>query len=271
MFIHLLKQDLKYLIKPLLFYLVAIFISAGAFALTAYDTTYKVHESGTEVIIHASGFVQFLHTFFQNAAFALGIGLVITVATRFWYYFKQNIYGDPAYLTHTLPVRRTTIWSAKFCALILISLLSLGGIILAIFISGQASGFFNLGALQNPEDNTFLFYLTLFCGALLQLIFTTLCGVTGIIVGQRSPKHSGMQVIIAGVACYFLGAILMVSGLGIWSLFNPAINDYIFTNQLAPTMNFMTSLLAFISLLYFIFIVVLYFIDRKLLTKINID
>lgn len=271
MFIHLLKHDLKYLIKPLLFYIIAIFVCAGAFTLTAYDTTYNVHESGTEVIIHASGFVQFLHTFFQNAAFALSIGLVITVATRFWYYFKQNIYGDPAYLTHTLPVRRTTIWSAKFCTLVIISLLSLGGIALAIFIASQTSNLFNFGALQNPNDNTFLFYFTLFCGTLLQLIFTTLCGVTGIIIGQRTQKHNGLQVVLTGVACYFIGAILMVSGLGIWSLFNPAINDYIFTNQLTPTMNFMVSLLTFISFLYLIFIVILYFLDRKLLTKIDID
>lgn len=259
MFIKLLRRDLKFLFKPLTFYITTIFIVTFIFCLTAYD-----HNSST-------GFIRILHTFSQNAMFTFSIGAIIAIATRYWYYFRSNMYGDPSYLTHTLPARTSTIWAAKFWSSVLITLLSISSIILALLLMNHSDNFIDSLISALPNTPTFNFYFALIFGIITQLIFTTLCGTTGIIIGHRFNQHTGLFSIIASLVTYVIGVFLMFIVVSLSAYTNPELSAYIFESNTMPNLDTLIQLLYIVSGFYCLLISILYIINRQLLTKINVD
>ena len=49
----------------------------------------------------------------QGAMFSMMISAIINNLMRMWVRFKQNLYGDESYLTHTLPVTKASIYLSK--------------------------------------------------------------------------------------------------------------------------------------------------------------
>ncbi len=278
MLAKLIKYDLKFVLKSVSIYIVVLFICALLVNLTAYDC--EIHD-GVSTCADVPSVLQVAHSIFWNIMLAIGIiGLLLNTVIRIWARFKVNFYHDEAYLTHTLPIKRQTLWAAKFLSAVIVAIIVIAAIavsfgILQLTPSGKilAMGF-GFGA----PDMSALFYCIYVITVLTQLLYCIMCGFTGIILGNKTGNRSTIRAIFCGLGIYLLGVLIMLGCFLIWSTFDDGIHAMLFTgmsSQSAMVLSgegYIEKALTGIGIIYAIYIAALYFINRKLLSRgVDID
>ena len=61
--------------------------------------------------------------------------ILINTLMRSWVRFRDSIYKDESYLTHTLPVTKNNIYDSKFIQALIFFVIGFAVIILSIFIA----------------------------------------------------------------------------------------------------------------------------------------
>lgn len=278
MLAKLIKYDLKFIFKTVNIYLILLFLSVILHNVTSYDYTPVTFDISGQTLggePDAPILIQFLHTVFYNAIIAMLIGLVLNSIIRIWGRFKYNMYGDESYLTHTLPVSRKTLWLSKFLSLSLTILGVIAGIGISFWIlSFVPTGRNLIGSLGFTEQAPFNYTVALLIGLCVEMVFITLCGITGIIIGHRANSHRGLRSIIFGFIIYGLSAILLLGFLVLWSNVDPDIQNLFDTTISNPheifTFDFITKLFIGIDLAYIVMIATLASINYLLL-KSGVD
>lgn len=205
----LLKYDLRYVYKTLGVY---------------YILTIVATVCGTLIlkIPNPPFIIKFIGEILSGGGFGLSIGLMINAFTRTWARFRQNLYGDEAYLTHTLPISRLQLFTSKFISSVIILLLSLVIIAAVMFI-------------QTPEATSSIFStddFAIFASALIiQAVFSIMCGFTGIIVGHRFDTARNIISAIAGIGCYLAVSVLLIGIVFLLSAFDPELSELITRGQ----------------------------------------
>ena len=101
----LLKYDLKDLLKSISVFYILSFIGA---VLT------RIFCSLTNTII-----IEIIKQVCMGFMFSMLASSLINTLMRNWVRFKQTLYGDESYLTHTLPVKKSTLYLSKvLCGII---------------------------------------------------------------------------------------------------------------------------------------------------------
>ena len=107
----LLKYDLKYMIKNMsVFYILAIFFSITTRILFSLNQTFIVNLIGQISV---------------GCMFSMLGNILINVMMRSWVRFRDSVYKDEAYLTHTLPVTKDDIYNSKFIQTLIFFVFSL--------------------------------------------------------------------------------------------------------------------------------------------------
>ncbi len=280
MFLHLIKYDLKFILKTVLIYGIVLLTSALLMNLTSYDYTPTILDASGQVFggdPDAPVIIQFLHTVFYNAVIAMLIAMFLNAIIRTWARFKISMYGDEAYLTHTLPIPRHTLWLSKFLssALALIITFIIAGLT-ALILNLTPSGKQLIGAFGLSQNATPLYYFTYFITVFAQFFFMTMCGLSGIVIGYRHENHRTLHTLLWGFLIYIIGALLLFALIYLLSLIDLGIHQAIFGDSLNShglfTLDFIIKILSCIGLAYLTMSIILFFLDRKLLQKgINLD
>jgi len=117
----LLKYDLKYMIKNMsIFYILTIFFAITTRILFSLEQTVMIN-----IISQIS----------VGCLFAMLANTLINVMMRSWVRFRDSIYKDEAYLTHTLPVTKNDIYNSKFIQTLIFFIVSFAVIIISLFIT----------------------------------------------------------------------------------------------------------------------------------------
>lgn len=256
----LLKHNLHAVYRPLaLFYIIALVCAIIGRIFNNYDDNliFKI-----------------VHEFFSGAALGLCFGIIINNATRIWEYTKRNFYGEQSYLTHTLPVPRTTLYLAKFCATVITVATSLLVITAIVFINYASPDFFEfIRRLVHDCGSTaeFIKFATLIIGVLfLEIIFIIQVGITGIILGHKSNNHKGLMSFIYAFALFVCSNIITVLLTNLWGVFDPEVSRMI--HQSFSTNSVMTKLLGGAVCIYLAYIASIYYIGRRSLQHgVNVD
>ncbi len=226
----LLKYDLRYVYKVLgVYYLISISFTAIGALLSRIE--------------YPPYIIDFIEGFLINAGLGLSIGLTITAFTRTWMRFRQSLYGDESYLTHTLPISRLQLFTSKFICAIIILLLSLVvvAVVLVLYvssISGFDFGAFLADLFVTIQGTSFsLFYVAIVLGLLVivQSIFIIMCGFSGIIIGRRSNIAPGPVSFIAGLGCYLVTGGILIGIIYLFSTFDPELAA-VFTHGHQPNL-----------------------------------
>ncbi len=293
MFIKLIKYDLKYLFKSIRIFIVLFLASIILFNLTSYTVELILDPITHDVIdeIAPPSIIMFLHSAAYLAIFTFIFGLIFMTLMSIWRRFKTNFYSDEGYLTHTLPITRSTLWNAKVCGTLLIIfclviVFGLGAGLLAFTKNGlellQSIGLVNgctgcVGQYYFVEPCSLSYYLSLIFALYTQLSFIAFCGLTGIIIGHRFTSHRNTHAVLAGFAIYLICALILVGLIFLYSQINPEL-AFIFesteSSSINPTdaPNLAVHSLVGASLVYSIYIVGAYFLNRQLLKRgINLD
>lgn len=290
MLAKLIKYNLKPIFKSILPFIIALFASVIFFNLTTYTIEY-VQDENYNIIneIPSSEINVFLHGF-ANFFICCSLILLFAVAVRsIWRRFKSNFYSDEAYLTHTLPIPRRTLWNSHICSMLItfasvIMVLAINCFILALTRDGQQflesfgliSGCSHcVGEYYYIKPLSLSFYFNYIFVIFAEFSFLTLSGMTGIILKNRFGKNISL---ISGILIYSLGSCLLLSLIffignfdyEIFNMFDSTI--YITTPGNEPSLDYMTRALLYISCIYTCYSIILYFVDQKLLQHgINLD
>ena len=136
------------------------------------------------------------------------VSSLINGIMRSWVRFINNIYKDEAYLTHTLPVEKKSIYLSKVLTAIICAfttvLVAIGCVLISYYSQSNMEvlkDFLQLAA--NTYDTTVINLLLVISFILfLEIIFIILIGYVGIIIGHKSNKNKMVKSIITGFILY---------------------------------------------------------------------
>lgn len=258
----LLKYDLKWILKVEYIWSIITIILAILLRLTNY--------------LNNSVITNIIKIVLTSLTITGMANILFNAIIRTWVRVKNNLYKDEAYLTHTLPVKESTILSSKILAGVLTMLFSVATITVTFFI-----GFYSKRLLEGIKTSLQIVATTLNSSVtniliilaiilFLEITFILLVGVFGIIKGHRSNDNKIIKsVLISGITyIIFSGVSLLIAY--IYGLFNEKIK-VLFTGNLIDYAT-LKIFLMIIIVIYTAYLIILYFLSQREFAKgVNID
>jgi len=260
---NLIKYDLKYKYKVLIvFYILSMF-----FGILTRIFFY----------IENSLIMNIIAQICSGITISMIFNILINNIMRSWVRFKQNLYGDESYLTHTLPVGKKTIYMSKILSSLITLFTSFLVIGLTLFIAYYSKE--NMEIVKNiilPVAELYgssmvsiliLFLLILF----LEFINILQCGYTGIILGHKMNNAKTGFSLLYGFVTYSLLQVFVLISLFIVALFNKDFMNLFFTNEIINLD--MIKLIVYLSIIIYLFTFIINFILNIRLFKkgVNVD
>lgn len=259
----LLKYDLKYMLKNMsIFYILALFFSI---------TTRILFSINQSVIINIVSQIS------VGCMFAMIANILINTMMRSWVRFRDSIYKDEAYLTHTLPVTKNEIYNSKFIQTLIFFIISFVIIILSLIITYytkerwiELKQFINT-ITTGLNFNTLLFVLSMLMIIFLEIFNAIQCGFLGIIFGYKKNNNKIGFSVLFGFIAYLLSQSVVLLLVFIVGLFDSNIMD-LFKNTILLNSNSFKILVILAITFYLLIILLMCIICKKELNKgINID
>lgn len=262
----MLKKLLKYDIKNIYKFLIIFYSLTLFFSIL------------TRIFIYVDNSV--ITTIIKNICLGTSIAMMINIlinnTIRLWVRFKESIYGDESYLTHTLPVTKKKIYLSKFILSILTLLVSTIIIVLSIIIIFYNKDNFEVfkNVLQqslNIYDISiytliFAFLLILF----LELFSALQAGYTGIILGNRRNNNRTLFSILYGFIIYIVTQLIVLISVFIVGIFNSNIMDLFTSNNISSDILKLLFILS--TIIYLLIIIFVYIFNIKILSKgVNVE
>jgi len=260
----LLKYDLKYMIKNMtVFYILAIF-----FAITT-RILFNVNQS---IIINIIGQIS------VGFMFAMLANILINTIMRSWVRFRDSLYKDEAYLTHTLPVTKNDIYNSKFIQTLIFFFISFAVILISLFIAYYSKD--NWVAITNyiktittGLNMSTLLFVTMFIMLIFLEVFNAIqCGFYGMILGHKKNNGKLGYSILFGFIAYLISQTLVLALVFVYGLFDLSIMELFKTAPASIDVQAFKVLAIIASLLYLIIIYIMSILCKKELNKgVNIE
>lgn len=258
----LLKYDLKYMIKNMfIFYILSVFFAFTTRILFSLNQT---------VIIKVLGQIS------VGFMFSMLGSILFNTIIRSWVRFKESIYKDESYLTHTLPVSKTQIYESRFLQSIIFTFVSFIVIVISLFITYYTNERWELikttiKALGNGLNiNVVVVIVFIIVILFLEIINIIQSGFLGTIIGFRKYNNKIGKSFFFGVAVYLLSQAFVLFLTLISGLFNNKILDIFikttFDNSILKT------IMVLCSIFYIIVIIIMNMICNYSLKKgVNVE
>ena len=260
----ILKYDLKYMIKNMcVFYILSIF-----FAITT-RILFEVEQS---VIINIIGQIS------VGCMFAMLVNILINTMMRSWIRFRDSIYKDESYLTHTLPVTKNDIYNSKLIQTFIFFFIGFIVIIISLFIAYYSKE--NWQAITNIVKNitiglnmNTIFFITMFLLVVFLEIFNAIqCGFYGIVLGNRKNNAKIGYSVLFGFILYLVSQTIVLLLIFIYGLFDSSVMGLFQTTTVSIDANAFKVLLVLASLLYVVIIYCMSMLCKRTLNKgVNVE
>ena len=260
----LLKYDLKYMIKNMsVFYILAIF-----FAIT----TKILFDMEQSVIINIIGQIS------VGCMFSMIASTLINTMMRSWVRFRDSLYKDESYLTHTLPVTKNELYNSKFIQTLIFFFISFVVILISLFITYYSKENWlvitnYIKTITTGLNMSTSLFITMFIIIIFLEVFNAIqCGFLGIILGyKRNDSKLGFSVLY-GFIIYLIAQTLVLGLVFIYGLFDPTIMELFKTATINIDVNAFKLLAILSSILYIVIIFSMSIICKKVLNKgVNVE
>lgn len=210
----------------------------------------------------------------SGVTISMFFNVIINNLMRLWVRFKTNLYNDESYLTHTLPITKTTHYLSKFLSSLITTLISFGVILLTAFIAYYTNDFWDavqmlLAPVKAMFGDNIIVYLIILL--FLEFFNALQCGFTGIILGHKMNSAKVGLSVIFGLVVYSATQTLVLVSVLVAAIFNRDIWQ-IFTSadMISPDT---AKIILYIALgVYTALIAAGYFLNTKLLKQgVNVD
>ena len=260
----LLKYDLKYMIKNMsIFYILSIF-----FAITT-RILFNMEQS---VIINIIGQIS------VGCMFAMIINTLINTIMRSWVRFRDSLYKDESYLTHTLPVTKNDLYNSKFIQTLIFFFISFIVILISLFIAYYSKE--NWLAITNYVKTittglnmSTSFFITMAIIIIFLEVFNTIqCGFFGIILGHKMNNGKIGYSVLFGFITYLLAQSLILGLVFVYGLFDSTVMELFKTATINIDVEAFKVLAILSSLLYIMIIFIMSILCKKALNKgVNVE
>ena len=213
----------------------------------------------------------------SGVTIAMIFNILINNMMRLWGRFRQNLYGDESYLTHTLPIKKRTIYLSKFLTTLVSLFTSVLIIVLSLFIAYYSKE--NIELLKNILLPLAKIYNSTAITIILSFIFVIFLeimnmqqsGFLGIVLGHRKNNNKIVYSIVFGFLAYLATQVFIIIVLFITGFFNKDIMNLFYTVD-ALNIDTIKLCIYLAIMVYTLNIIILYFITSKVFKKgVNID
>ena len=260
----LLKYDLKYMIKNMaIFYILSIF-----FAITT-RILFNMEQS---VIINIIGQIS------VGCMFAMIINTLINTIMRSWVRFRDSLYKDESYLTHTLPVTKNDLYNSKFIQTLIFFFISFIVVLISLFIAYYSKE--NWLAITNYVKTittglnmSTSFFITMAIIIIFLEVFNAIqCGFLGIILGNKMNNGKIGYSVLFGFIAYLVAQSLILGLVFVYGLFDSSIMELFKTATINIDVEAFKVLAILSSLLYIMIIFIMSILCKKELNKgVNVE
>ena len=205
------------------------------------------------------------------------VNILINNLMRLWVRFKNNLYGDESYLTHTLPIDKKTLYLSKVTTSVITLFTSIIVIALTLYIAYYSKE--NIQTLKNillPIANAYGSTILKILSAFLFVFFLEFAnalqsGYTGIILGHKmNGTKTGLSVLF-GFISYMITQVFALLLIFIVALFNSDLMNLFFTNEIV-IFDMIKFIIYLAIIIYTITLFIGYFFNLKLFKKgVNVD
>lgn len=205
------------------------------------------------------------------------VNILINNLMRLWVRFKNNLYGDESYLTHTLPIDKKTLYLSKVITSVITLFTSIIVIGLTLYIAYYSKE--NIQTLKNillPIANAYGSTILKILSAFLFVFFLEFAnalqsGYTGIILGHKmNGTKTGLSVLF-GFISYMITQVFALLLIFIVALFNSDLMNLFFTNEIV-NIDMIKFIIYLAIIIYTITLFIGYFFNLKLFKKgVNVD
>lgn len=259
MLIKLLKYDLKYMVKNMcVFYILAIF-----FAITTRLLS----------LPEQSVMIGILSKISSGCMIAMIANVVINVMIRSWVRFRDSIYKDEAYLTHTLPVTKNDLYNSKLIQTFIFFFIGFAVVLLSLFIAYYTPDTWMIikeyiKTITIGFNMSTLFFITMAIVLIFLELFNAIqCGFLGIILGHnRNNGKLGFSVLFGFIA-YLTAQTLVLGLVFVYGLFDSTVMELFKSATISIDVNAFKILAIIASILYLVIIFSMGILCKKLLNK----
>ena len=264
MLVKLLKYDLKYMLKNMaIFYILSIF-----FAITT-RILFNIDQS---VIVNIIGQIS------VGCMFSMLASTLINTMMRSWVRFRDSLYKDEAYLTHTLPVTKNDLYNSKLFQTLIFFLVGFVISLFSLFIAYYTQDSWQvikeyIKTITIGFNMSTLFFITMAIILIFLELFNAIqCGFLGIILGyKRNNGKIGFSVLF-GFIIYLIAQTLVLCLVFVYGLFDETVMELFKSGTISINVNAFKILAIVASILYVVIIFSMSIIGKKLLNKgVNIE
>ena len=260
----LLKYDLKYMIKNMsIFYILSIF-----FALTT-RILFNVEKS---VIISILGQIS------VGCMFAMIVNTLINTMMRSWIRFRDSLYKDESYLTHTLPVTKNELYNSKFIQTLIFFFISFVVILISLFIAYYSKENWlvitnYIRTITTGLNLSTSFFITMAIIIIFLEVFNAIqCGFLGIILGHKMNNGKIGYSVLFGFITYLLAQSLILGLVFVYGIFDSTVMELFKTATINIDVKAFKVLAIVSSLLYLVIICIMSLLCKRELNKgVNVE
>lgn len=259
----LIKYDLKYKFKALvIFYSLSIF----------FGILTRIFFS-----IENSVIMNIIAQICSGTTISMIFNILINNIMRSWVRFKQNIYGDESYLTHTLPVDKKTLYTSKILSSIITIFTSFIVVALTLFIAYYSKENMEivksilLPVAKIYESSMLMILIAFLLILFLEFINILECGYTGIILGHKMSNGKTGFSVLYGFGVYSVLQVFVLISLFIVALFNKDFMNLFFTNEII-NIDTIKLIIYLAMIIYTVTFIIGHIVNIKLFKKgVNVD
>ena len=264
MLIKLLKYDLKYMIKNMcVFYILSIF-----FAITTRLLS----------LPEQSVMIGILSKISSGCMIAMIANVVINAMIRSWVRFRDSLYKDEAYLTHTLPVTKNVLYNSKLIQTFIFFFIGFAVVCLSLFIAYYTPDTWQvikeyIKTITIGFNMSTLFFVTMAVVVIFLELFNAIqCGFLGIILGHKSNNGKLVFSVLFGFIVYLVAQTLVLGLVFVYGLFDSTVMELFKSATISIDVNAFKVLAIIASILYLIIIFSMSIVCKKLLNKgVNVE
>ena len=264
MLVKLLKYDLKYMIRNMgVFYILSIVFAIITRVFLNLEQSVMINIIGK---ISAG----FLYSALAN--------ILLNTMIRSWVRFRDSLYKDEAYLTHTLPVTKNELYNSKFIQTLTFFFISFAVILISLFIAYYSNE--NWLAITNyiktittGLNMSTLFFVTIAIIIIFLEVFNAIqCGFLGIILGHKMNNGKIGYSVLFGFIIYLLAQSLILGLVFIYGIFDSTVMELFKITTINIDVKAFKTLAIVSSLLYIIIIFTMSILCKKELSKgVNVE
>ncbi|MBQ9072761.1 MAG: hypothetical protein IJY25_06355 [Bacilli bacterium] len=260
----LLKYDLKYMIKNMsIFYVLAIF-----FAITT-RILFNMEQS---IIINIIGQIS------VGCMFSMIFSILINTMMRSWVRFRDSLYKDESYLTHTLPVTKNELYNSQFIQTLIFFFIGFIFVLISLFIAYYSKDNWlvltdYIKTITTGLNMNTSFFIIIFITLIFLEVFNAIqCGFYGMILGHKKNNAKLGYSVLFGFIIYLVAQTLVLILMFVYGLFDSSIMELFKTTTINIDVNAFKILAIVTSLLYLVIIFIMSILCKKELNKgVNIE